>query len=199
MSTDVWSEMALVGRVARVHGLKGDVIINPETDFPESRFQPGAVVHRRTGGGIEALTVATVRFHRGRPIVRFEGIESITGAEPLAGLELRVPVASLEALPADRFYHHDLVGCRVETRSGEMVGEVDHVEGESGTSQLAVNGPRGEVLVPLAATICVGIDVGRKVIVIEPPEGLLDLNRRDPAAQSRQSRNVPRGARRPRR
>ncbi len=175
--------MAVVGRVARVHGLRGDVIINPETDFPESRFRPGGVVYRRAGGdGAEALRVVTFRVHRGRPIVRFEGIDSIDQAEPLAGLELRVPVASLETLPADRFYHHDLTGCRVETRSGEVVGQVDHVEGQSGTSQLSVATAEGEVLVPLAAGICVTIDVGRKLIVIEPPPGLLELNRRKPRA-----------------
>ena len=172
--------MAVVGRVARVHGLRGEVVVNPETDFPESRFGPGRVVYRGSGEGVRALTVASVRFHRGRPIVRFEGIDSIDAAEPLAGLELRVPAGSLQALPADRFYHHDLVGCRIETRSGAIVGEVDHVESESGASQLAVTTGQGEVLVPLAATICVSIDVSRKVIVIEPPEGLLELNRRKP-------------------
>ena len=171
--------MAVVGRVARAHGLRGDVVINPETDFPDSRFRVGSVVYRSAGGGrAETLRVATVRFHRGRPIVRFEGIDSIDEAEPLAGLELRIPVAALEALPAGSFYRHDLTGCRVETRSGEVVGQVDHVEGVAETSRLVIATDEGEVLVPLAAEICVRIDIGQKVIVIEPPEGLLDLNRR---------------------
>ncbi len=173
-----WSEMVLVGRVARVHGLRGDVIINPETDFPESRFDVGRVVYRSGGGErSQPLRVTTVRFHRGRPIIGFEGIESIEQAEPLVGLELRVPAAWLEALPAGSFYRHDLAGCRVETRSGEVVGQVDRVEGEAGASWLALATGSGEVLVPLAAAICVSIDIGRKVIVIEPPEGLLELNR----------------------
>jgi len=171
--------MAVVGRVARAHGLRGDVVINPETDFPESRFRAGRVVYRSAGGArAVGLRVATVRFHRGRPIVRFEGIDSIDEAEPLAGLELRIPVAALEALPAGSFYRHDLTGCRVETRSGEVVGQVDHVEGVAETSRLVIATDEGEVLVPLAAEICVRIDIGQKVIVIEPPEGLLDLNRR---------------------
>ena len=171
--------MAVVGRIARVHGLRGDVVIDPETDFPDSRFQVGRVVYRSASGERpDALRVATVRFHRGRPIVHFEGIDSIDEAELLAGLELRIPVSALETLPAGMFYHHDLAGCRVETRSGEVIGQVDHIEGEADASQLAVATGQGEVLVPLAAGICVSIDVGRKVIVIEPPEGLLDLNRR---------------------
>ncbi len=171
--------MAVVGRVARVHGLRGQVIVNPETDFAESRFAPGQVLYRATRPGEAAATlrVATVRFHRGRPIVGFEGIESIDEAEPLAGAELRVPVGWLEALPENAFYEHDLAGCRVETRAGEEIGQVDRVGGEGGSSHLVVSTREGEVLVPLAADICVSIDVGRKVIVIEPPDGLLELNR----------------------
>ncbi len=175
-----WPDMALVGTVARVHGLRGQVVVNPETDFPDARFAVGSIVYRRgSDGEPETLRVADVRFHRGRPIVAFDGVDSIEQAEPLTGAELRVPVETLEPLPAGAFYRHDLVGCRVETQSGDVVGEVDHVEGQSGASQLAVRTGRGdEVLVPLATDICVSVDIGRKVIVIAPPEGLLELNAR---------------------
>ncbi len=171
--------MALVGRIARVHGLRGQVIINPTTDFPESRFSPGSVVFRAApGGGPQPLRVVSVRFHRDRPIVGFEGVQTIELAEPLVGAELKVPVEWLQALPAGTYYQHDLVGCRVETRSGTTVGEVARVEGEAGASRLAIGSGDEELLVPLAADICVSIDVAKKVIVIEPPEGLLDVNRR---------------------
>jgi 16S rRNA processing protein RimM len=170
--------MVAVGRVARVHGLRGQVIINPETDFPESRFQPGHLIYRAAADGeAQALRVTSARFHRGRPIVSFDGIDSIEQAEPLAGVELRVPIAWLEALPAGTYYQHDLAGCRVETRSGHSVGLVDRVEGDGGASRLVVTTNGDELLVPLAADICVSIDVARKVIVIEPPDGLMELNR----------------------
>jgi 16S rRNA processing protein RimM len=180
MKMPMWPDMVLVGRVARVHGLRGQIVVNPETDFPDARFRIGSVVYRvAADGGPEPLKIAAVRFHRGRPIVGFEGVESIDQAEALTGAELRVPVASLERLPAGAFYHHDLAGCRVQTQSGEVVGEVDRVEGGSGVSQLVITTGRGdEVLVPLATDICVTIDVGRKLIVIEPPEGLLELNQK---------------------
>jgi 16S rRNA processing protein RimM len=183
----VWDDMAIVGRVARVHGLRGQVVVNPETDFPASRFQPGRVVYRARDGAAEPLRVASLRLHRGRPIVGFEGIDSIDQAEELAGLELRVPLESLEALPAGAFYHHDLVGCRVETRSGVLLGSVGRVEGDGGASRLVVATGGGDVLVPLAADICVAVDVGRKLIVIEPPEGLLELNRVGLRSEDRRS------------
>ncbi len=68
------------------------------------------------------------------------------------------------------------MGCRVETRAGLLVGTVRRVEGPQNGSRLVVDGSRGEVLVPLADAICVLVDVSARRIVIDPPEGLLDLN-----------------------
>jgi 16S rRNA processing protein RimM len=171
-----WDEMALVGRIARPHGLRGQVIVNPETDFPEERFRPGAELFVERTGAAEALTLTTVRFHRERPVVGFAGVDTMTEAEALAGCELRVPRERLAPLANDTYYRHDLVGCRVETRAGAPVGRVIDVEGTLVGSRLVVEGPRGEILIPLASSICTSIDVTGKRIVIEPPEGLLDLN-----------------------
>jgi 16S rRNA processing protein RimM len=171
-----WNAMAAVGRIARAHGIRGQVIVNPETDFPEQRFRPGAKVFAKRGPAVDALVVTTVRFQNGRPVIGFEGVQTMNDAETLAGLELRVPVEELAALPAGTFYHHDLVGCQVVTNRGEEVGTVEGVEGTVGGSRLVVAGARGEILIPLATEICRTIDVPAKRIVIEPPEGLLDLN-----------------------
>jgi len=168
--------MAVVGYIARAHGIRGQVIVNPETDFPEQRFRPGATVFAKVGSSVDALVVTTVRFHNGRPVIGLEGVESMNDAERLAGLELRVPVEELAVLPAGSFYRHDLVGCRVVTGRGDEVGMVEGVEGTVGGSRLVVAGARGEILIPLATEICRTIDVPGKRIVIEPPEGLLDLN-----------------------
>jgi 16S rRNA processing protein RimM len=167
-----WDAMAAVGTIARVHGLKGQVIVNPETDFPEDRFRPGATFFTPRG----ELRVTTVRFQNGRPVIGIEGVETIDDAEALAGLELRVPVEDLAALPPGMFYHHDLVGCQVETVDGTRVGAVKGVEGTAAGSRIVVAGKTGEILIPLATEICRTIDVAGKRIVIEPPDGLLDLN-----------------------
>jgi 16S rRNA processing protein RimM len=169
--------MALVGRVARAHGIRGQVIVNVDTDFPETRFQPGAELFVERGGAAEALRLTSVRFQNGRPVIGIAGIDTMSDAEALAGLELRVPRDWLASLPAGTFYRHDLIGCRVVTSAGEDVGVVAEVEGELGTSRLVVHGHGREALIPLAAAICVAIDVGGKRIVVDPPDGLLELNR----------------------
>jgi 16S rRNA processing protein RimM len=175
--------MAVVGRIARPHGIRGQVVVNLETDFPHERFQPGAefFVNRSAGTpetpDVQRLVIATVRFHNERPIIGFEGVGDMNAAIALAGSELRIPVEQLAALPPEMFYRHDLVGCAVDTTDGSSVGTVTDVEGTLGGSRLVVTTSRGEVLVPLAAEICRSIDVAGKRIVIEPPQGLLDLNR----------------------
>ncbi|HEY6211004.1 MAG TPA: ribosome maturation factor RimM [Vicinamibacterales bacterium] len=180
-----FSDMAVVGTIARAHGNRGQVIVNPETDFPEERFRVGAEVFIERRGAIEPLRVVEMRMHRDRPVIGFDGVATMDDAEALAGQELRVPVEELAALPQDTFYHHDLVGCRVETRGGADVGVVSGVEGSSAGSRLIVvrgagapgagNTRRGEVEIPLVAEICTTVDVAAKRIVIDPPEGLLDL------------------------
>lgn len=173
-----WDDFVLVGWIGRAHGIRGQVIVNPETDFVDTRFQPGAVLQVQRSGVVQQLRVTTMRVHKGRPIIGIEGVETMNDAEELAGLELRVPPGELEALPAGMYYRHDLVGCRVETTAGEAVGEVTAVEGDMGTSRLVIRSVDGEVLIPLAQAICVNIDIAARRIVIDPPDGLLDVNRR---------------------
>jgi 16S rRNA processing protein RimM len=168
--------MAAVGRVARAHGIRGQVIVNLHTDFPEERFRPGAELFVERNGAVQALTLTSVRFQRDRPVVGIAGIDTMTDAEALAGQELRVPVERLARLPDGTYYRHDLVGCRVETRAGALVGTVEEVEGTIDGSRLVVAAERGQVLIPLVAAICATIDPAGKRIVIDPPEGLLDVN-----------------------
>ncbi|MGE5357470.1 MAG: ribosome maturation factor RimM [Bacteroidales bacterium] len=179
-----WSEMVVVGRIGRAHGLRGQVVVNPETDFPEERFEPGATLYRERFGGVEELRVATCRVQRGRPIVSFDGIDGIDAAEQLAGTELRVPAGALASLPPGAYYRHDLVGCDVQLPSGAAVGTVQRVDGDGGASRLVVATASGELLVPLAADICTRVDVAARLIVIEPLEGLLDLNVQRPRAET---------------
>jgi 16S rRNA processing protein RimM len=169
------SELLLVGRVARAHGNKGQVIVNPETDFPGDRFVEGHVVLVEQAGTHTARRIASVRFHQGRPIIALDGIATMNDAEALAGAELKMPASALPALPAQTYYRHDLVGCEVRTKDGQPIGTVTDVEGPLEQSRLVVGGAHGERLIPMVEGICVLVDPAAKVIVVDPPEGLLDL------------------------
>jgi len=109
--------------------------------------------------------------------VTFDGVQSIEAAEALRGAALWIRERERAPLAPGRFYHSDLEGCQVETTAGAVVGHVARVDTSGGgVPLLVVEGPMGEVLVPLADAICRVIEPAARRIVIEPPEGLLELN-----------------------
>lgn len=170
-------DLILVGRIARAHGIKGQVIITPATDFLEQRFRKGQSLLVGAESAPTPRQIRGVRFHQGRPIVGFEGVETVNDAEALAGSELWLPPGDLEPLPENTFYRHDLVGCDVVDRGGQPVGTVTAVEGELERSYLIVQGRRGEVMIPLRAEM-VSVDLPSKRITVDPPAGLLEVNER---------------------
>ena len=173
MTTD---DLILVGHVARAHGNKGQVIVNPETDFADERFAPGAVL--LVGDPLRERRVTTVRFQPGRPIGGFEGVDTRDAAEALAGAPIKVAEASLAPLPQGTYHRHELVGCEVQDTEGRIIGTVSAVEGPIETSRLVVDAVHGEVLIPLNADICVEVAPAMKRITVAAPEGLIDLNAR---------------------
>jgi 16S rRNA processing protein RimM len=172
-----WESMVTVGRIVRPHGNRGHVVVAPDTDFGRERFTPGAVLHVLRDGASAPLDVIAGREQDGRWIVGFAGITTIDAAETLRGQELRIPGDAVRPVGPGAYYVHDLIGCRVTTAAGEVVGTVERVQLDAGTPLLAVRSLKGEVLVPLAAAICREVDVSGKRIVIDAPEGLIDLNR----------------------
>jgi 16S rRNA processing protein RimM len=175
-----WDRMARIGQIVRPQGRRGEVVVAPDTDYAEARFAVGAVVYLPGADVREPrrVEVRSSREWRGRWVVGLEGIESIDAAEALRDAELRIPAESLRPLADGQYYVHDLAGCAVVTAGGREVGVVERVDLRSGTPLLVVQGPVGEVLVPLAEPICRVVDVVGRRIVIDPPEGLVDLNAR---------------------
>jgi 16S rRNA processing protein RimM len=169
-------ERLVVGRVARAHGNRGEVIVNLETDFADERFRTGATLLVGPEDAAQPRRIRQVRFHQGRPVIALEGVESMNDAEALAGAELRMRLADMAPLPAGTYRHHDLIGCDVFDRQDRRIGRVTAIEGPMDRSQLVVAGARGEVLIPLVAEICISVDPAAQRIVIDPPQGLLELN-----------------------
>jgi len=171
-----WSTMVMVGRIVRPHGLRGQVVIASETDFGAERFATGATVWRMAGAAIEGLTVVDSHPQADRWVVAFDGITTVDAAEALRGVELRIPEDARMPLGPDEYYLYDLVGCDVRTKAGTAVGRVQAVYTGAGGALLSVNRDGAEVLVPLVKVMVPEIDVAGRRIVVDPPEGLLDVN-----------------------
>lgn len=168
----------LVGVVVRVHGLRGEVVVESHTDSPADRFAPGTVLRgeRRRGPGPGPLTVTSARAHSGRWLVGFEGVADRDAAEELRGVQLLVPTAALpEPADAEEFHVHQLTGLRAELADGTEAGTVTDVVHGPGGSLLVVRRPAGhEALVPFVGAIVPTVDLAGGRVVLDPPDGLLD-------------------------
>src|ERR1700689_3342903 len=178
-----------VGRICRPHGVRGDVVVGVRTDEPELRFARGSRLDTDPVG-VGPLTVAGFRWHSGGLLVRFAECRDRTGAAELGGTWLLVDSAALAALDdPDEFRDGDLVGLTVRTVDGTVVGTVADVL-HHGQDVLAIDpvgaagpaGPAGaagaraeQILIPFVKAIVPEVDVAGGVLVIDPPEGLLNL------------------------
>jgi 16S rRNA processing protein RimM len=170
----------VVGRIGRPHGVRGEVTVEVRTDDPELRFAPGSVLMTvpATRG---PLTVVTRRWHRDTLLLTVEGPAGPLGsreeAEELRDTELHVPVADLPELEdADSYYDHQLVGLAARLPDGTALGEVIAVRHE-GADLLVIarTGGAPELLVPFVAAIVPTVDLDGGFVVVDPPEGLLEL------------------------
>ena len=134
------------------------------------RFEPGSTLLHADG---RTLTVVSSRKHRDRVMVRFEGIDSREAAETLRGA-LFIDAADVRDLDDDEYWPDDLVGCAVFDLEGNNLGTVDSVIEGRAHDLFQVSTEHGERLVPVVKEIVRDIDTSSRLIVIDPPQGLLD-------------------------
>ena len=178
-----------MARILRPHGRRGEVAAEILTGFPSRLVSLHEVTLRAAENSArksESRRVAVrscwlSKSRGGQAIFHFEDCDSISGAEKLVGLEVQIPLSDRVKLPAGSYFVTDLIGCEVRDKSCVAIGRVRGVQftGEetAGTPVLEIDSPRGEILIPLAQEICVEIDIAARRVVVNPPEGLLDLNR----------------------
>ena len=164
----------VIGRVLKPHGLKGEVVVEVLTDFPE-RFLEGLRV-RLSGGSREAreMRIVAVRPHQRRVLLTFEGISDVSTAETLRNAELSVNAQDVAPRPDGYVYHWEIEGAVVVDTAGEPLGHVAELADAGGRPLLVVATPCGARDVPFERPIVVSVDVAKKRIVLDPPKGLLD-------------------------
>ena len=152
------------------------------TDFPARFEKLRRAFCENPGHPPDPVLVENVWAHKGRVVLKFSGVDSIERAQRLVGLHLLIPREDRTPLPAHHYYLWELKGCRVVRElqgAPREVGTVIEVEPTGGVDLLHVacsDGRLGEVLIPLAQSICTRIDTEAKTIVIDPPADLLELN-----------------------
>jgi 16S rRNA processing protein RimM len=167
-----------MGTLARPHGIKGDICIDWYADAPLSLFLPDTLWLQEGESAPRRVTVVACRPHKGRQLLRLEGIDDRTAAEALRGHKLLVDRARLPELPEDEAYINDLLGYAVHTPDGQRIGRLERVECAAGQDIWVIATPQGtEVLFPAQPCFIAGFDVLERTVRIDPPEGLLDICR----------------------
>lgn len=185
-----------MARIEKVRGRRGEVAAQLWTDFPD-RFQPGQPFWLSTQETPEAFFLEESWFHKGRVILKFRGVDSISAAEPLVGRWVLVPASERRPLPPGSVYLSDLVGCRV-VEGERSLGTVETIDETGGVPLLRVRTAGGELLIPFAREICSSVAVDRKEIRVRLPEGLEALNREKRFAEERSAEKRFEGQRGPR-
>jgi 16S rRNA processing protein RimM len=168
----------VVGRVVKAHGITGELVVEVRTDDPDTRFAPGGTLRGQSRSGAErTYAVQSVREHGGRLLLRLAGVVDRNTAEDLRGTVFVVDTADLPPIEdSDEYYDHQLEGLRVLTTGGVPVGTVAEVLHTAAGELLAVRTEDGrEVLVPFVGAIVTSVSMTDQNIVIDPPEGLLEI------------------------
>jgi 16S rRNA processing protein RimM len=170
-------DLIIIARAVRTRGLKGELVADVLTDFPERFEDVSELTGVGPGGERRQLQLESYWFQNDRMVLKFAGYDRPEAAKALVGYAFGLPEAERVELADGEFYDWELEGCAVETRTGEAIGKVREVMRTGGVELLvvAVEDARREVFVPMAQPIVVEIDIAIKRILIDPPEGLLDL------------------------
>lgn len=161
----------VVGRIGRAHGVLGEATIEVRTDDADLRFAVGNELQLDNG---KNLRVKSSRWHNQVLLLSFEGVNDRNQVEELRNQLISTEV-DITKVGAGEYHFQQLQGCQVFLKTGELVGQVSKILKLPGQDLLAIDRNGQEVLVPMVSAIISSIDIELKKIVIDPPEGLLDV------------------------
>lgn len=169
-------EDVVIARIVKARGIRGEVACVLETDFPDRFSSLERVTVWLPDDTRLSLVIEDHWFHNDRVILKFEGYDTMTAAQGLAGGRLVIAESDVESLADGQFFEREVLGSEVVTSDGLKLGQVTRVMRTGGTDLLVLESDDGrERLIPFADEICTDVDVRAKRITISPPEGLLEL------------------------
>ena len=171
---DPRDELVTVGLIATVHGIRGELVVEPLTDDPGRMAAGATVLLQAPGGTAVPRRILGARSHKNRLLILLEGVPDRTAAEALRGGRLCVREEDLPALPSGQVWLHELPGMSVVTEEGEGLGCVHRVLETGGDRRvLVVRGSRGEFLLPFVEQFVRSVDRAARRITVRLIEGFL--------------------------
>lgn len=161
--------LVTIGRVVKPQGRRGEVLAEPLSDRPD-RFATLKSVHvAAPDGSSQQLSVVSCWPHKGRFVLKLEGVDSIDAAQRLRGRDLGIDEADLAQLPAGSYYHHELLGLVAVDEAGRELGRVEEILETGAVPVLTLRGGGGELLIPLASDFVIAVDRAASRLVLRVP------------------------------
>ena len=162
-------EILAIGRVLRPHGVRGELLLEALTDFPEHLDGVGTIY---LGAAAEPHSLAGARMHRGRLLIQLEDCVDHEAAEAFRGQLVQIWFGDAAPPPPGSYYYHQIVGLAVVTEEGETLGEVTEILETGSNDVYVVNGPSGEILLPALKSVILKVDLEAKRMTVHLIEGL---------------------------
>jgi 16S rRNA processing protein RimM len=168
-------EPVLLGKITGTHGIKGQLRVTVFSGEFETVLSLDSVMLKGTGGVMREFHISSAVVHGKRLLITFRGFEDINLAQPLVGQELYASREKLPSLAEGEFYWCDLLGLKVETDNGDLLGRVTDIIATGSNDVYVVKGNGREYMIPALEDVVLHIDLKEGVMKVSPPEGLLDL------------------------
>lgn len=161
----------VIGKLRRPHGLKGDMLMEVHTDFPE-RLQPGVEVY--IGEDFKAERVRECRWHGKLMRIAFDTLDTPEDVGFFRNQYVYVPADSSPQLPAGEYYHHQLIGLNVVDQQNKMIGMINQILVTGANDVLLVEDQNGkEILLPLIDEVVLEINLDLSEVRVNIIPGLL--------------------------
>ncbi len=162
-------QLLAVGRVVRPHGVRGELLVNSLTDFPEHLAEVETVY---VGDAAEPHPLESTRMHRGQFILRLGDCFDRDCAEKYRNQIIHIHAEAAAPLPPGKYYHHQVIGCRAFSDEGEDLGEIVDILETGANDVYVVSTPVGELLLPAIETVILNIDIEAKRVTVHLIDGL---------------------------
>ncbi len=165
-----------IGKVVNTHGIRGEIKVWPQTDFPEVRFKPGSklMMFPPEAGQPITIEILASREQKKMYVLQIKGYDNINQVEKYKGWELKVAESERVPLPEGEYYFRDIVGCAVESDEGEQLGTVKDILSTGANDIWVVQMPKGkDLLIPVIDDVVLNVDIAERKITVHLLEGLL--------------------------
>lgn len=165
-----------VGKIVNTQGLKGEVRVISQTDFPELRYKKGSVLTLfQDGKAPVRLVIKSHRKHKNFDIVSFEEHPSINEVEKYRDGILKVEKGDIGALEDNEFYYHEIIGLKVVDEEGTELGKIKEILSPGANDVWVVQRiKKKDILLPYIESVVKQVDVVNGQVIVEIPEGLID-------------------------